>query len=423
MRHTAILASASILLLALIAACDGSDATTTPTPSPTADPEAAYVDQTLALVARRVEQLRGLDAGDGPTITLLTDEDLAALIDELLAEADSIDAITHDQALYTLLGLIDADTDLLAVTREVSIAGIAGLYRPQLNHLYIRMFGGFSALEESTASHEYQHYLQDRHFNLQTMLNGANRDTTLAVHALVEGEASYIQNQYVIAHFNAAQAFSMGFGGALAAVDAPAVLAVLARETRFVYLGGLFFVSDLLATGRSADQLFQNPPTTTEQLLHPAKYRVGEVAIDVTPLIADLLLPPAWTVQSTDVLGEFMLDAWLREVGAGSDAADAAAGWGGDAYHLLTSDGGTTALIALIEWDTPQDQREFVDVVTAALDDRYGGLACASCDFPVFIGPGGPTGIAEGASDGHAWTILVVAPSGDEVASLINAAR
>ncbi len=133
--------------------------------------------------------------------------------------------------------MIPPGTDLLSLNEELLNAGVAGLYRPEVDRLYVRLFGSFSALEEATASHEYAHYLQDAGYDLERMFEvvAGNRDAELALRVLVEGDAFYVQQQYIAEHFNAVQLFGMSFGGILAAAEAPSIPYALTRQTTFVY--------------------------------------------------------------------------------------------------------------------------------------------------------------------------------------------
>ena len=409
---------ASVFASALLAGC-----TSVSGDGEVTDP---YALETLALVAERMDQLRGLDGGEGPEVSLIDQDDLPELVDELLAEPEWRESVEHERVLYTLLGLVPEDIDLIDLVRQSSIDGIAGLYRPELDRYYVRMIGEYSSFEESTSSHEYAHYLQDRHFDLETIFGppGENRDREFAVRALVEGEATYLEELYLAEYFNDVQAFGAAFGGVLAAAEGESVPLALARETEFVYLDGSSFVRGLLESGTKADELFERPPATTEQVLHPRKYRANEEGEDVASILGQIAFPARWAAGASNVLGELQLRTWLEDIGAGSEADSAAAGWGGDAYWLLTAPGGEDALLARIHWDTQLDLEQFLNAVERGLEDdrRYELLDCGFCDYRMWDGPAGVLGLGP-ASEGSGGTLLVVAPSVGDVDALIALAR
>ena len=65
---------------------------------------------------------------------------------------------------------------------------------------------------------------------------------------------------------------------------------------------------------------------------------------------------------STNTMGEFLIGSYLEEYLDESQAAQAAEGWGGDRYSLLSGPEGERLLIALILWDSFQESTEFFDI-------------------------------------------------------------
>ena len=66
-------------------------------------------------------------------------------------------------------------------------------------------------------------------------------------------------------------------------------------------------------------------------------------------------------------MGEFFIRTYLEtRVTRKRTAADAAEGWGGDAYTLLRGPGGEYTLASLLVWDSGKDAMEFFDAMTAS---------------------------------------------------------
>jgi hypothetical protein len=422
MTRFASLVVATVGVIAL-AACGGSGE---PTPVPTVLPEDdAETAATLALVADRTEDLFALDGGDGPEITLLDDDALASLIAELLEDPESVESLRRDEAFYSLLGLIPPGTDLLALNEELLNAGIAGLYRPELDHLYVRLFGQFSSLEEATAAHEYAHYLQDVGYDLDVMFDttAGDRDAELALRALIEGDASYVEQLYIAAHFNAVQLFGMGFGGLIAASQAPAVPYVFTRETAFVYVDGQSWVGDELSGGASRESLYAHPPLSTSEILHPWRYR-GTEPMTVSPLeVAAAELPTGWGAGSSETIGELLLSIWLQELGA-VGSSEAAAGWAADALRVFHDQDAPAGFVARIWWEAPEEADEFVSVATSALDGdpRYLPATCDGCQFELWDGPAGILALDQASRTADQVT-LAVAPTLDDLEQILAAVR
>jgi hypothetical protein len=144
----------------------------------------------------------------------------------------------------------------------------------------------------------------------------------------------------------------------------------------------LAFVEYIFDRGNWADvnQAYENPPISTEQILHPSKYRLGERPVTITPPNLDAILGSAWQRVARDTLGEWTTYLIL---GYGADnaaqlddqtAATAAAGWGGDAYQIYYQpDQDQSILAAEWAWDSDTDQNQFFQAMTNYLDQRFRG--------------------------------------------------
>jgi hypothetical protein len=100
----------------------------------------------------------------------------------------------------------------------------------------------------------------------------------------------------------------------------------------FPYLDGVMFAADLFRAGGTSliDRAFAHPPRSTEQVLHPDKYILGELPIPVAPLTP----PDGWKTVTTGTMGELQTSVLLAQCLPVARANAAAAGWGGDAYAI-----------------------------------------------------------------------------------------
>ena len=128
-----------------------------------------------------------------------------------------------------------------------------------------------------------------------------------------------------------------------------------------------------------------NPPTTTEQLLHPQKFLAGEGAKPVSAPTAD-----GKTID-TGVIGEFGLGIVLEQgitdgTLSDADVKRATEGWGGDAY-VAWDQGTATCVRDRIVMDAPQDQNELMTAFQRFAATRRGvtvtnsgsGIVVTSC--------------------------------------------
>ncbi|NLG28279.1 MAG: hypothetical protein GX557_10235, partial [Chloroflexi bacterium] len=121
------------------------------------------------------------------------------------------------------------------------------------------------------------------------------------------------------------------------------------------------------------DALYAKPPTSTEQVLHPERYREGDEPQMIAAPPVTTTLGAGWQVLDADALGELGLQLSSAQL-AGTALGEAAAeGWGGDAYVVLrNTDTGELALLLTTVWDTPAEASEFFRLYRALMAHRSG---------------------------------------------------
>ena len=361
-------------------------------PSPAASQSGAD-EAVYAAIRDQVEGIRNLQptADVGPVTIDETQlrENLEAEIDaELTPE---ILSVSND--LLTTLGLIPEGSSLRELSLELLAGQVAGYYDPESDELFVVSRTGqtIGPVERLTYAHEFTHQLQDQNFDLDSFDTTSidQSDRALAQTALIEGDASFVQTLWLFqANFTPDE-----INEVLAAAQDPEAMAALEdaplylRDTSlFPYEGGALFAQALSAQPDGIDAAFDDPPTSTEQVIHAEKYIDREVPVEVRigAGIADRL-GAGWTEAGRDTLGELILRIWLEEHGLGQPrtglfdppsrvAQEAAAGWGGDRLVLLRHDDGSVAVALSTTWDTAADAAEFADAAERALaDPGFGG--------------------------------------------------
>ncbi|MFW6174202.1 MAG: hypothetical protein ACOC5K_00285, partial [Chloroflexota bacterium] len=412
--------------------------TSAPTATPTAAPTQEELRERLIEIGRRVAEVRGLPPVEDPNVRLVSQEEVSAVIQEELASEDMAARLGVGQTVLKLLGLIPEDADLVQMQERLLSGTVVGLYDPDSGELMVLAedaageSGGLTARAEFVYAHEYIHLLQDEHLGLdekQEALEDAGNDEQAAFTALVEGDASLGQGIY-------------GFQEMDLGSLSPAELEELVQPTteqrevlettpefliqsqQFPYTNGATFASQLWQEGgmEAINDAWEDPPATTEQVLHIDKYRAQEEPQDVSlPPIAPVL-GDGWSVGEEEVLGEFFLRAWLQSIGASPPEADrAAAGWGGDALRLLEGPNGAVAMAVLLAWDDPgTDAGEFTDLLSGLLEDSADFEGAGSVD-----GAGmnwrGPAGYLALRSADSGEVAIAVAPDAEGASDIAAA--
>jgi len=294
-----------------------------------------------------VEQVRGLRARRPIALRLADTGQFHRLLNR--NQRSDTAQITGAAATLTALGLVPAGFDLHRAVGTLLDNAVVGFYDPHSHQLVVRG-GAPTPFTRVTMAHELTHALQDQAFNL-ARFDSLRDEASSAVTALIEGDAVRVEQAYYRALPTGDQESYRAEARRLVNEGDPGpAAAVLEDLLVFPYEYGPPFVAALLARGGNAivDATFRDPPTTTEQILHPQLY------FDRQPAIAVVAPPAAGKVVDRGQLGEFGLRLVLHGAMSDTIADMAAAGWGGDRYVTWRA-GGRDHCAVRIAMDSEQD--------------------------------------------------------------------
>ena len=362
-----LLSAASVLILLLSTAACGGDAPATTAPSPSASAETPQ--DVLARVKADVAELRGLEFLEPVEAEYLSPQELGEYLQGRMGEEEREELRQLDE-LLTILGLIEPDADLVQLYLGLLSESVLGVYDTDDERLIVRLDGdAISPDRELTLAHELTHALQQQHFGIGALLEDAEDDFDrgLAVSALAEGDATLLEQFYLLAN-------------SLPLPDAPdtplydKAPKVIRDLLIFPYIAGLGMVTENLGEGGwdGIDAAYKDPPRSTEQVMHPAKYLEGEAPLEVTLPDLGIALNQDWTPVYSSVGGEFLIQRHLDSGLSTREASDAAAGWGGDAFALYHDGDDGRLLVWLLQWDSEKEAGEFYDGFTKLTGDESG---------------------------------------------------
>lgn len=315
----------------------------------------------LGDLAQQVSEIRQIELSGPLNSRLVNERSLADKVSDIaFAEQDPAE-IADTERLLIALRMAEPDVDLGQIVEALYREQILGLYVPEESTLYVRRRGADSPAQQMTTAHEITHALQDQAFGLLKMQEAAEEDddAALAVLSLIEGDAVLTQQLWAQEHLTAEElAQAAGESASSDTLDqAPDYL----RESLFFpYAQGGLFVAELYRAGgfEAVDAAFEKPPTSSEHILHPERYRDGDEPVDVTVKARP---GPGWTAASTYQFGEFDLDQLLQPLGDDT-ATTAAEGWGGGAIRSW-SRAGQTAVASRLVFDTREDADQACDAL------------------------------------------------------------
>lgn len=305
--------------------------------------------------------VRGSDAGELPTIVVLSQADLQAHLEAEAAASESDPNMTQWEWALERLGLVAPGA--LEQSTEVSsdVQFLAGFYDNETKVVNVVSRDDTATEEESSSVlfHEFVHALQDRESDLTSFRQAhfGSYDATLAADAVIEGEAQFQQERYLASMlgFNPADVdWDLLFQNGVDVAE-PKLLAeaspFTAAQEYFPYEWGARYIH--LGWGASGHDgvlgLFASPPADTQVEMASLTGLAGDVA---GPAIVAPTPPGEWTQIGEDELGAFGTFELLRAAGV-DDARSLALAWRADELLLYAGttlgDPSATALVWLCD--------------------------------------------------------------------------
>ncbi len=321
-------------------------------------------------ITRKVVAIRGLPTKSSFARGVLSRQEITQRLKERIHNDYSPEEVQGEALVLKRMGLIPVEADYEKLLFDLLSEQVAGFYDPYRKTLYVADWLPLD-MQKPALAHEIQHALQDQHFDLKKLARPLKNegDRQLAQAALVEGDGTAVMMEYAARNMGVESAqlpqvlaklgrqmMQLAISTTPSLQNAPAVL----RESlMFPYAVGLEFVAAVRADKpwSRLDQVFREPPISTEQVMHPEKYLSAEKPWTVT--VTSLASLPTYKEQRRDVFGELMWKVWFGRAMSDKDAEQAAAGWGGDLLLSLSQPGETLPLVVLFAgWDTDKDADE-----------------------------------------------------------------
>jgi hypothetical protein len=334
----------------------------------------------IDLIQTRISTIRGLQVVDEIPRNLMTRDELRAYLETSFLEdvtPEEIESATHR---WEILGYIPPGMDLVKLYLDVYTEQVLGFYTLDKKMLFlISERESLNVSDQLTMAHELTHALQDQHFNLKDKFDALKleNDAIMAMQALAEGDAELSKELYGRQHLTTAQrmeAFQFEVSGGSSAIERAPL--VVRRELFFPYTSGVEFVAERWTNGgwAAVNQVWENPPQSTEQILHPQKYVQGEGPIYLTvPDLGADLGGGQWRELEENTNGELDWNILVEQYVDAGTANEAATGWGGDRFRLYKRDAdGALAFVAKTAWDSDLDARQFFQSMQAVVSRRHG---------------------------------------------------
>ena len=291
-----------------------------------------------------------------------------------------------DQRTLEAFGFIPKNFPLQSFLLNLLTDQVAGLYDPKSKSFFIADW--IPLLEQKPVmAHELTHALDDQYFHLQKWQKAAesNDDASMARDAVAEGSATASMMDYMFAglHVSVRQMpditpfIETGMASEMTKDPNIAKAPIFIRdELLFPYLDGAVFTQQFLkANSGWSDfkKVFEHPPVSTQQILHPNLYLQGVKPRLVTLPHLGSAIPHGWKKLDENVVGEFSLAELFKQFLGEDQAKKFSPMWSGDRYALFENKKSkVTLLIVLYALDNPDDASKFYSAYRDLLAKKYG---------------------------------------------------
>lgn len=320
-------------------------------------------------------------------------EELKNVLLKEIEEDKTSDEYRGDELGMKAVGFIPKEMNFKDIMIKVYSEEIAAFYDPKTKtmhlirepekkkdakpkgffELLLRGDGSFNKDENKTViAHELTHALADQNYDLDKLQHAIKHDDdrSMALSSLIEGEATLAMMAAQMEDWDGSKIIkirsedldrtfslmmplmSMGTGPSMKLAPA-----ILSESLIFPYLRGLVLCAKLVNDDgwKGINEAYKNPPLSTEQILHPEKYKAkpdAPMAVDLGSLDAGT----GWKEVTRNVVGEMQAAVLLKPF----QGKQAAAGWDGDQFAAFEGEGGALGLVWLSTWDSEDDAREFM---------------------------------------------------------------
>jgi hypothetical protein len=365
----------------------------------------------LPKIRERLEKLRGLKFKGDVKVSHQTDEEFRKFISKDMDTELPPEKAAAQSRAYARLGLLPEGYDIRKEVVDAAADQALAHYDPKQKTFFVLKTDMPEMMVAQTMIHELHHALQDNYADLRALYEGPakadNEDGLNAVKFLVEGEATYImlldevqrqmpgaddsmlhrlieqQANMSRAEMDAMERQQLGMlgdksGAMKKALDQRAKMPLyLYRSFLDPYMKGAALIAKLREKGgwAAVDAIWKEPPTSTSQVLRPAKKLIGDAREDPTVIdLPDLSekLGAGWKRTLVNTMGELNTEVMFQVKGdETTNEGRPWRGWLGDRLHAYEKDAKEPAIIWFVTWTKDDFASRFEGAYSGLLAKKY----------------------------------------------------
>jgi len=333
-------------------------------------------------IEQGIEDIRGLKFRTPVPMEVKSPEELRRYLEAELARQYTPEQVRGLQRVYERMGLLAPGVDLGEALVKLYTAQIAGFYDPDAGTLFLVPSGlppvGWTVsmmqfamqrdlVNEMLLAHELTHALQDQNFGtLKAADDPSNDDRSLAIHAVVEGDATLAGFAYLFGGLpeNSVLDLVDRLGAVPAELEKalPDTPPVLRDSLVFQYSAGARFVALAYLRGGwpAVNSLLTHPPTSTEQVLWPERFFGQRQPPTLVRLggLEEYRKAGDWKLIEENTIGALTARILVESFLGPERAVQIASRWNGDRF-VAYEKGDELYIFWMSIWDGEAGAREF----------------------------------------------------------------
>ena len=301
----------------------------------------AILDQINDII-EQVQEIRGLHFKEKPKVIVISRAEAIRLFGPGNQNEEELKV---QELTYKMTLLLPGNYSFIKA-KEAQSAGWIALTVGNTIYVIEENFESNPAMAKRALAHELTHVLQKQWFDAK--YGAGTFDGTLAVRALIEGDADLVADLYCERNGIPIYKIRSLSGNPLTDIGI------------FPYVFGDSFVRYLYGKGgwNLVNEAYRHYPISTAQIMHPELYLEN-----VTPMNVSLSVPANWSVVRDDRMGEFYVYVLLRDVARLDDetAWNVSSAWLGD--HLILATNGSYVLLWKVEFSNENASKTFAETL------------------------------------------------------------
>jgi hypothetical protein len=163
---------------------------------------AAEVEATTGELLMKVSELRGLKVLRPVKSGVKSRAEIEQTVVRAFDESSTPEEIETSRKTMTAFGLLPKDFAFREFMVRLLTEQVAGFYEPKTKEFFLADWNSIEA-QKMVMAHELTHVLQDQHFDLRRFEKwpDGDGDREMAIHALIEGDATALMVEYTIKPF------------------------------------------------------------------------------------------------------------------------------------------------------------------------------------------------------------------------------